>query len=85
MFAALARPQDFQLCNKHPSAVPCFPKHVIVALASLADILETSLMGSNLKDLVLRSKYFIALSRVVLQVPRKGSGYERTLEDLLGN
>jgi hypothetical protein len=49
------------------------------------DYLETSLMGGNLKDRFLRAKYLIALARTVLKVPRQGSGYERTQEDLLGN
>lgn len=49
------------------------------------DYLRTSALGGNIKDLFFRAKYFIALARSVLQVPRQGSGYERTLEDVLGN
>ena len=47
------------------------------------DFLETSLMGTDLKDRSLRARYFIALARSVLKVPRTGPGYERTLEDLI--
>ncbi len=47
------------------------------------DYLRTSLVGDNLKDRSLRAKYFIALARSVLHVPRQGPGYERTLEDIL--
>jgi hypothetical protein len=49
------------------------------------DCLRTNFLGSDIKDRFLRSKYFIALARSVLQVPRQGSGYERTLEDLILN
>jgi hypothetical protein len=49
------------------------------------DYLRTSFLGNEVKDRLLRSKYFIALARKVLQVPRQGSGYERTLEDLISN
>lgn len=49
------------------------------------DYLRTSFLGNDVKDRLLRSKYFIALARSVLQVPRQGSGYERTLEDLISN
>ncbi len=47
------------------------------------DYLRTSLVGDTLKDRSLRAKYFIALARNVLHVPRQGPGYERTLEDIL--
>lgn len=49
------------------------------------DYLRTNYLGNDIKDRLLRSKYFIALARSVLQVPRQGSGYERTLEDLISN
>ncbi len=49
------------------------------------DYLRTNFLGNDIKDRFLRSKYFIALARSVLQVPRSGSGYERTLEDLISN
>ena len=49
------------------------------------DYLRTSYLGSEIKDRFFRSKYFIALARSVLQVPRRGAGYERTLESLLSN
>ena len=49
------------------------------------DYLRTSYLGSDIKDRFFRSKYFIALARSVLQVPRQGAGYERTLESLLSN
>ena len=49
------------------------------------DYLRTNFLGNDVKDRLLRSKYFIALARSVLQVPRQGSGYERTLEDLISN
>ena len=49
------------------------------------DYLRMNFLGNDVKDRFLRSKYFIALARSVLQVPRKGSGYERTLEDLISN
>jgi len=47
------------------------------------DYLRTNFLGRDIKDRFLRSKYFIAQARIVLQVPRQGSGYERTLEDLI--
>ncbi len=47
------------------------------------DYVQTNLLGGNIKDHFLRSKYFIALARSVLHVPREGSGYELTLEDLI--
>lgn len=46
---------------------------------------QTNLLGSNIKDHFLRAKYFIALARSILHVPRKGPGYERTLEDTISN
>lgn len=49
------------------------------------DYLRTNFLGNDIKDRFLRSKYFIALARSVLQVPRQGSGYERTLDDLISN
>lgn len=49
------------------------------------DYLRTTYMGNDVKDRFLRSRYFIALARSVLQVPRQGSGYERTLDDLIRN
>ena len=49
------------------------------------DYLRTNFLGNDIKDRFLRSKYFIALARSVLQVPRQGSGYERTLESLISN
>ena len=49
------------------------------------DYLRTNFLGSDIKDRLLRSKYFIALARSILQVPRQGSGYERTLDDLISN
>lgn len=56
----------------------------IGAFAEL-DYLRTNFLGNDVKDRLLRSKYFIALARSVLRVPRQGSGYERTLEDLISN
>lgn len=47
--------------------------------------IQTSLLGSNIRDDFLRAKYFIALARSILNVPRKGPGYERTLEDMISN
>lgn len=47
------------------------------------DYLRTTFLGNDVRDRILRSKYFIALARSVLQVPRKGSGYERTVDDLI--
>jgi hypothetical protein len=49
------------------------------------DFVRTSLLGDNLKDRLLRTKYLIAVARSVLHIPRQGSGYERTLEDILSN
>ena len=49
------------------------------------DYLRTSFLGNEIKDRFLRSKYFIMLARIVLRVPRQGSGYERTFEDLISN
>ena len=49
------------------------------------DFVRTSLLGDNLKDRLLRTKYLIAVARSVLRVPRQGSGYERSLEDILSN
>jgi hypothetical protein len=46
---------------------------------------QTSLLGRTIKDHVLRAKYSIALARSILNVPRKGPGYDRTLEDMLSN
>ncbi len=47
------------------------------------DYIQTSLLGGDIKDRLLRSKYFIALARSVFHMPRRGSGYELTLEDLI--
>jgi hypothetical protein len=47
------------------------------------DYSSTSLMGSDLADRLLRAKYFIAVARSVLRVPRRGPGYERTFEDMI--
>jgi TPR repeat protein len=47
------------------------------------DYLRTSVLGGDIKDRLLRVKYFIALARSILHVPRQGPGYERTLEDIL--
>jgi hypothetical protein len=47
------------------------------------DYVRTSLLGNDLKDRPLRTKYIIAVARSVLDVPRQGSGYERSLEDFL--
>jgi len=47
------------------------------------DYVQTSLLGEDIKDRLLRSKYFLALARSVLHVPRQGSGYELTFEDLI--
>jgi hypothetical protein len=49
------------------------------------DLVRTSLLGDNLKDRLLRTKYLIAVARSVLRVPRQGSGYERSIEDILSN
>lgn len=49
------------------------------------DFVRTSLLGDNLKDRLLRTKYLIAVARSVLRVPRQGSGYERSVEDILSN
>jgi hypothetical protein len=49
------------------------------------DYLRMVFLGNDIKDRFLRSKYFIALARSVLNVPRQGAGYERTLEDMLSN
>src|SRR5215216_1614506 len=49
------------------------------------DFVRTSLLGDNLKDRLLRTKYVIAIARSVLRVPRQGSGYERSIEDILSN
>lgn len=49
------------------------------------DYLRTTFLGNDIKDRLLRAKYFLAQARSVLQVPRRGSGYERTLEDLISN
>lgn len=46
---------------------------------------QTNLLGSNIKDHFLRAKYFIALARSILHVPRRGPAYERTLEDMISN
>ena len=46
---------------------------------------QTSLLGSNIRDQFLRARYFIALARSILNVPRKGPGYERRLEDMISN
>lgn len=47
--------------------------------------IQTSLLGRNIRDDFLRAKYFIALARSILNVQRKGPGYERTLEDMISN
>ena len=49
------------------------------------DFVRASLLGDNLKDRLLRTKYRIAIARSVLRVPRQGSGYERNIEDILSN
>ena len=49
------------------------------------DFVRTNLLGANLKDRLLRTKYLIAVARSVLRVPRQGSGYERSVEDILSN
>jgi hypothetical protein len=49
------------------------------------DYVRTSALGVAIKDHLFRAKYFIALARSVLHVPRQGSGYERTLEDIISN
>lgn len=49
------------------------------------DYLRTNFLGNDIKDRFLRSKYFIALARSVLQIPRHGPGYEKTLDDLISN
>ena len=49
------------------------------------DFLRTNLLGANLKNRLLRTKYLIAVARSVLRVPRHGSGYERSIEDILSN
>ena len=49
------------------------------------DFVRTTLLAETLKDRLLRTKYLIAVARSVLRVPRQGSGYERTLEDILSN
>lgn len=49
------------------------------------DYLRTSALGGDIKDRFFRAKYFIALARSVLHVPRSGPGYERTLEDMIAN
>jgi hypothetical protein len=45
--------------------------------------LQTSGLGANLKDHLLRAKYVIAVGRSVLGVPRSGPGYTASLEDIL--
>ena len=49
------------------------------------DYLRTSGLGDDLKDHLLRAKYFIALARTILHLPRQGAGYQRTLEEMLAN
>jgi hypothetical protein len=49
------------------------------------DYLRTSGLGDGLKDHLLRAKYFIAMARSILHLPRQGAGYERTLEEMLSN
>ena len=49
------------------------------------DSVRTSILGNTLRDRLLRIKYFISLARNVLRVPKQGTGYERTLEDILPN
>jgi hypothetical protein len=49
------------------------------------DFARTSNLGNNLKDGLLRTKYLIAVARRVLRVPRRGSGYERSIQDILSN
>jgi hypothetical protein len=49
------------------------------------DYLRTSGLGDDLKDHLLRAKYFIAMARSILHLPRQGAGYERTLEEMLSN
>jgi len=49
------------------------------------DYLRTSGLGDDLKDHLLRAKYFIAVARSILHLPRQGAGYERTLEEVLSN
>jgi tetratricopeptide (TPR) repeat protein len=49
------------------------------------DYLRTSSLGDDLKDHLLRAKYFIAMARSILHLPRQGAGYERTLEEMLSN
>lgn len=47
------------------------------------DYVRTSALGTNIKDRLLRGKYFIALARTVLHVPRRGPAYERSLQDII--
>lgn len=49
------------------------------------DYLRTSALGGDIKDHFFRAKYFIALARSILHVPRQGPAYERTLEDMISN
>jgi hypothetical protein len=49
------------------------------------DFVRTNLLGNNLNDRLLRTKYLIAVARSVLRIPRQGSGYERSIEDILSN
>lgn len=49
------------------------------------DFARTSLLGDNLKVRLLRTKYLIGVARRVLRVPRQGSGYERSIDDILSN
>jgi hypothetical protein len=47
------------------------------------DYLQATGLGDNLTSHLLRAKYFIAIGRSILGVPREGPAYELTLEDLL--
>jgi hypothetical protein len=49
------------------------------------DYFQTAGLGDGLKDHLLRSKYFIAIARSILDVPREGPAYERSMGDIIPN
>ena len=73
-----------EVSNDDRSTVNTIDFNQISAFAE-RDYVRTSGLGGDIKDHLLRAKYFIALARSILHIPRQGSGYERTLEEMLSN
>jgi hypothetical protein len=56
-----------------------------VAAFAKADYFKTNSLGDSLTDHLLRVKFFMAVARSVLDVPREGSAYERSFADMFPN